>query len=83
MYLPLFVFVWYAILYAHSSTAIILTRKRELVALLSLSVGCLVTVNVLWLSLTVPWDGLHAVVVKFPDNTPLLFGTDITFSHMA
>ena len=39
--------VWYALLYVHSSFAIILTRKRELVALLLLSFGCLVIVNVL------------------------------------
>ena len=53
MYLPLFVGVlcwslfWYALLYVLSSFAIILTRKRKLVALLVLHVGCLVTVNVL------------------------------------
>ena len=51
----MFVFVWYTLLYIHSSFAIILTRKRELVALLLLSFGCLVTVNVLWFFLTVPW----------------------------
>ena len=32
-----------------------LARKRELVSLLLLSFGCLVTVNVLWLFLTVLW----------------------------
>ena len=37
-----------------SSFAIILTRKRELVALFLLPFGWLVTVNVLWLFLTVP-----------------------------
>ena len=42
---PLF---WYALLYVLSSFAIILTRKRQLVALLLLSFGCLVTVNVLY-----------------------------------
>ena len=42
-----------------SSFAIILTRKRELVALLLLSFGCLVTVNVLWFFLMVPWVGLQ------------------------
>ena len=53
MYLPLFGRVlcwslfWYALLYVLSSFAIILTRKRGLVALLLLSFGCLVTVNVL------------------------------------
>ena len=53
--------------------AIILTRKKELVAQLLLSFGCLVTVNVLWLSLTVPWFGLLFVIVVFPDHTHLLF----------
>ena len=40
--------------YVLSGFAIILTRKRELVALLLLSFGCLVTVNVLKLFLAVP-----------------------------
>ena len=47
-----------------SSFAIILT-KRELVALLSLSFGCLVTENVMWLFLTVPWVGLQCVIAVF------------------
>ena len=53
MYLPLFLKVlywslfWYALLYILSGFANILTRKKELVALLLLSFGCLVTVNVL------------------------------------
>ena len=57
MYLPLFlgvsvfVFVWHALDYVHTSFAVILTMKRELVALLKLSFGFLVTVNVLWLVL--------------------------------
>ena len=33
----LLVFFWYALLYVNSSFAIILTRKRELIALLDLS----------------------------------------------
>ena len=37
---------WYALLYVLSSFAIILTRKRVPVALLLLSFGCFVTVNV-------------------------------------
>ena len=52
---------------------IILTRKIELVALLLLSFGCLVTVNVLRLFLTVPAVGLQFVIVVFPDHTHLLF----------
>ena len=48
-----FVFVCYALLCVHSSFAIILKRKRKLVALLLLSYRCIVTINVLWLFLTV------------------------------
>ena len=47
------VFVWYALLCVLFIFAIILKRKRELVALLLLSYGCLITVNVLWLFLTI------------------------------
>ena len=67
------VFVWYALLYVHSSSTIIFTRKRELVALLLLSFGSLFTVNALWLFLTVSWGGLQCVIVVFPDQTHLLF----------
>ena len=42
-----------ALLYVHSSFAIILLGKRELVALLSLFSWCLMIV--VWLYLTVPW----------------------------
>ena len=55
-----------------SSFAIILTRKRELVALLLLSFGCLVTVNVLWFFLTVLWVGLQCAIVVCPDHTHFL-----------
>ena len=48
-------------------------RKRELVALLLLSFECLVTVNVLWLFLRVPWIGLQCENMVFPDHTELLF----------
>ena len=44
-----------------------------LVALLLLSYRCLVTVNVLWLLLTVPLVGLQCVIVVFPDHTHLLY----------
>ena len=56
-----------------SSFAIILMGKRQFVALLELSSWCLVTVNVVWLFLTVPWVGLQCVIVVFPDHTHLLF----------
>ena len=81
MYLPLLVGVlcwslfWYSFLCVYSSFAIILTRKNELVALLLSYFGCLVTVNVLWLFLTVPWVGLQCVIVVFPDHTHLLYET--------
>ena len=46
---------WYAIIYVLPSFAIILVRKRDLVALLLLSFGGLVTVDVLWLFPMVLW----------------------------
>ena len=63
----------YVLLCAHSSFAIILKRKRKLVALLLLSYRCIVTINVLWLYLTVQWVGLQCVIAVFPDHTHLLF----------
>ena len=62
-----------ALLCVFSSFAIILNRKRKLVALLLLSYGRLVTVNVLWPFLAVPWVGLRCVIVVFPDHVHLLF----------
>ena len=59
------------LLYVHSSIAIILMGKRELVALLSLSYWRLVMV--VWLFLAVPWGCLRFVIVVFPDHTHLLF----------
>ena len=50
-------------------------RKMELVALRLLSFRGLVTVNVLWLFLAMPWFGLQCVIVVFPDHTNLLFNT--------
>ena len=58
--------------YFNSSFAIILTRKRELITLLLLSFGCLVTVNVPWLFLAVTWVGLQCVIVVFPDHAHIL-----------
>ena len=64
---------WYALLYLLSSFAIILARKRELVALLLLSFGCLVTVNVLpQFFLAVPLVGLQFVIVVFSGRTHFL-----------
>ena len=59
------------LLYVHSSIAIILMGKRELVALLNLSSWCPVMVE--WLFLAVPWGCLRFVIVVFPDHTHLLF----------
>ena len=55
------------------SFAIILKMKRKLVVLPLLSYRCIVTINVLWLFLTVPLVGLQYVIVVLPDHTHLLF----------
>ena len=69
------------LLYVHSSIAIILMGKRELIALLNLSSWCLVMVEQLFL--TVPRGCLQFVIVVFPDHTHLLFlfGVGILFSR--
>ena len=59
------------LLYVHSSFAIILMGKRELVALLNLSSWCLVIV--VWLLVVVPWVCLQFVIVVFTDHSHLLF----------
>ena len=53
------------LLYVHSSIAIILMGKRELVALLNLSSWCLAMVERLFLA--VSWGCLQFVIVVFPD----------------
>ena len=68
--MPLFC---YALLCVHSSFAINLKRKRNLVASLLLSYICIVTINVLWQFLTVPWVGLQYEIVVCPNHTHLLF----------
>ena len=60
-----------ALLYVHSSIAIILMGKRELIALLNLSSWCLVMVE--WLFLAVPRGCLLFVIVVFPEHTYLLY----------
>ena len=57
------------LLCVHSSFAIILMMKRELVALLGLSSWCLLIV--VWLFLAVPWVCLQFVILVFPDHTHL------------
>ena len=61
------------LLYVHSSIAITLMGKRELVALLNLSSWCLVMVERLFLAM--PRGCLRFVIVVFPDHTHLLFWT--------
>ena len=61
------------LLYVHSSIAIILMGKRELVALLNLSSWCLVMFERLFLA--VPRGCLRFVIVVFPDHIHLLFFT--------
>ena len=58
------------LLYVHSSSAIILMGKRELIALINLSSWCLVMVERLFLA--VPRGCLQFVIVVFPDHTHLL-----------
>ena len=62
-------YVCCTLLYVHSSFAIILMGKRELVAWLSLSSWCLVIV--VWLFLAVLWVCLQFASVVFPDHTHL------------
>ena len=87
MYFPLFMgvpcfsFFCYALLCVHLSFAMILKRKRKLVALLLLSYICIFTINDMWLFLTVPWVRLQCVIVVFADHTHLFFYTDITPAH--
>ena len=59
------------LLYVHSSIAIILMGKRELIAWLGLSSWCPVMVERLFLA--VPRGCLQFVIVVFPDHTHLLF----------
>ena len=73
------------LLYVHSSIAIILMGKRELIALLNLSSLCLVMVERLFLA--VPRGSMQFVIVVFPDHTHLLFLTFycrgiLSFAHI-
>ena len=75
--LCLFVFC-YALLCVDSSFAIILKRKRKLVALLLLTFRCIVSLNVVWLFLAVPCVGLQCVIVVFLNHTYLLLFMVVT-----
>ena len=59
------------LLYVHSSIAVNLMGKRELIALLNLSSWCLVMVEQLFLA--VPQGCLQFVIVVLPYHTHLLF----------
>ena len=67
------------LLYVHSSIAIILMGKRELVTLFNLSSWCLVMVERLFLAL--PWGCLRFVIVVLPDHTHLLFFMFLTINN--
>ena len=75
MYFPLFVGILclslfcYTLLCILSSFAIILKRKRTLVALLFLSHRCIISINGLLFFLAVLFVGLQCVIVVFPDHT--------------
>ena len=64
---------WYSLLSVLIGFAIILIRKKELVALLLLSFGCLVTLSIMWLFLMVLWVGLQCVLVECPGHTHYFF----------
>ena len=59
------------LLYDHLSIAIILMGKREVVALLNLSLWCLVMVERLFLA--VLWGCLRYVIVVFSDHTLTIY----------
>ena len=59
------------LLYFHSSIAIILMGKRELIARLNLSSRCLVMIERLFVA--VPQGCLQFGILVFPDYTHLLF----------
>ena len=65
------------LLYVHSSIAIILMGKRELVALLNLSSWCFMMVERLFFA--VPGGCLQYVIVVFPDHTHILIFSEFVF----
>ena len=69
----------YMLLYVHSSIAIILIGKRELVAPLNLSSWGHVMVERLFLA--VPQGCLRFVIEVFPDHTHLLFLVRVSTRH--
>ena len=75
--MPLFC---YALLCVGSSFAIISKRKRKLVALLLLSYRCIITINVLWFFLKVPWVSLQCVIVVLSDHTHFLMSLSFSLN---
>ena len=69
------------LLCVHSSFAIILMGKRELVAFLCLSTWCLVIV--VWLFLTMPGVCLQFLFVVFPDHTHYFLWFLSLFTYLA
>ena len=66
-------------LYVHSSFAINLTRKEELVALFCCLSDVLLLLNALWLFHGMWWVGLQCVIVAFLDHTNFDFTKDATY----
>ena len=62
------------LIYVHSSIAIILMGKRQLVALLNLSSWCLVMDERLFLAMS--GGCLRFVIVVFPDHTHIILSID-------
>ena len=78
MHFPLFVgvlclSVLLCITFVHSSLAILLKRKRKLVALTLLPYRWIVSIHVMWLFLKVPYVGLQCVIVVFLDHFSSVF----------
>ena len=68
------------LLYVHSSFAIVLMGKRELVAVLSLYSWCLVIA--VWLFLSVPRVCLQFEIVVFPDHTHYCSGRQMCIAYV-
>ena len=58
-------------LHANTGVRKSISDSRTLHWLTQVATICIVTVNVLWLFLTVPWVALQCVIVVFPDYTHL------------
>ena len=74
MYFPLLGGVLCLSLFCYT---LLCVRSCFTINLLLLSFRCIVTINVMWLFLMVPWNGLQCVIVIFPDHTHLLSDKDL------